>query len=165
MGGPIALAVAEACTAPGAHPRARCVLYSEPNIDGGDCFGSRPGSRLGTDLASLDARRAAKVATCRHLVADSDSGELLGRMQAVRTGGTALPSMVLIGEKQIRGSGGSLDPPVPFPMHLHTAVYMVYSECRSTRLTPLAERMCFSQVLIGDQNHGRLTSEAALLEV
>jgi creatine kinase len=32
------------------------------------------------------------------------------------------------GEKQIRDSGGSLDPPGPLPMHLHTA-YMEYFEC------------------------------------
>jgi hypothetical protein len=30
-------------------------------------------------------------------------------------------------------------------MHLHT-VYMAYSECFPTRLNPLAERTCFSQV-------------------
>jgi hypothetical protein len=53
---------------------------------------------------------------------------------------------VLAGEKQIRGSGGSLEPPGPLPMHLHT-VYMEYSECLPTLLNPLAERTCFSQVL------------------
>ena len=30
-------------------------------------------------------------------------------------------------------------------MHLHT-VYMAYAECLPTRLNPLAERACFSQV-------------------
>ena len=49
------------------------------------------------------------------------------------------------GEKQIRGSGGSLEPPGPLPMHLHT-VYMEYSGCLPTLLNPLAERTCFSQV-------------------
>ena len=55
-------------------------------------------------------------------------------------------------EKQIRGSGGSaeppgppLEPPGPPLMHLHT-VYMAYSECLPTRVNPLAERTCFSQV-------------------
>ena len=48
-------------------------------------------------------------------------------------------------EKQIWGSGGSLEPPGPLPMHLHT-VYMACSECVPTRLNPLAERTCFSQV-------------------
>ena len=54
-------------------------------------------------------------------------------------------------EKQIRGSGGSLEPPGPLletpgPLltHLHT-IYIGYSECLPTRLNPLAERTCFSQ--------------------
>jgi hypothetical protein len=38
-----------------------------------------------------------------------------------------------------------LEPPGPFLTHLHT-VYMAYSEHLPTRLTPLAERTCFSQV-------------------
>ena len=42
------------------------------------------------------------------------------------------------------GSGGSLEPPGPLT-YLHT-VYMAYSECLPTRLNPLAERTCFSQV-------------------
>ena len=96
MGGPIVLAVAEALLSDQtASPRPRCILYSEPNIDGGDCFGSRPGARPGVDLISLDATRAAKVATCRHLVAESDGGGLLARMCAVRKQGVA--SLVLIG--------------------------------------------------------------------
>jgi hypothetical protein len=48
-------------------------------------------------------------------------------------------------EKQIGGSGGSLEPRGPLPMHLHT-VHMAYSECLPTLLKPLAERNCFSQV-------------------
>ena len=40
------------------------------------------------------------------------------------------------GEKQMRGSGGSLEP----PMHLHT-VYMGFSGCLPTLLNPLAERI------------------------
>ena len=54
-------------------------------------------------------------------------------------------------EQQIGGSGESLEPPGPLLeppgpllMHLHT-VFMAYSECRPTRLNPLAERTCFSQ--------------------
>jgi len=38
-----------------------------------------------------------------------------------------------------------LEPPGPLLTHLHT-VYMAYSECLPTRLNPLAERTCFSQV-------------------
>jgi hypothetical protein len=56
------------------------------------------------------------------------------------------------GEKQIGGSGGSLEPPGPLleppgPLltHLHT-VYMAYSECLPNHLTPLAKTTCFSQV-------------------
>ena len=49
------------------------------------------------------------------------------------------------GEKQMRGSGGSLEPPGPLPTHLHT-VHMEYSGRLPTRLSPLAERTCFSQV-------------------
>jgi hypothetical protein len=55
-------------------------------------------------------------------------------------------------EKQIWGSGGSLESPgrllEPLELlltHLHT-VYMAHSECLATRLNPLAERTCFSQV-------------------
>jgi hypothetical protein len=47
-------------------------------------------------------------------------------------------------EKEIGGSGGSLEPPGPLLTHLHT-VSMAYSECVPTRLNPLAERTCFSQ--------------------
>jgi hypothetical protein len=54
---------------------------------------------------------------------------------------------VLIREKQIGGSGGSLEPPGSLLTHLHT-VHMAYSDCLPTRLNPLAERTCFSQVLI-----------------
>jgi hypothetical protein len=48
-------------------------------------------------------------------------------------------------ETEIGGSGGSLEPPGPL---LTTSIlfYMVYSECLPTRLNPLAERTCFSQV-------------------
>ena len=56
-------------------------------------------------------------------------------------------------EKQIGGSGGSLEPPGPLLeppglglfLCLHT-VYMAYFERLPTRLNPLAERTCFSQV-------------------
>ena len=50
------------------------------------------------------------------------------------------------GEKQTRGSGGSLEPPGPLLTHLHT-VHIAYSECLPTRVNPLAERTCCSQVL------------------
>ena len=50
------------------------------------------------------------------------------------------------GEKHIRGSVGSLEPPGLLPTHLHT-VYMAYSECLPTLLNPLTERTCFSQVV------------------
>ena len=52
-----------------------------------------------------------------------------------------LQPTALAGEEQIRGSGGSLEPPGPLPTHLHT-VHMAYSECLRTRLDPLAERTC-----------------------
>ena len=58
---------------------------------------------------------------------------------------------VPVREKQIGGSGGSLEPPGPLLeppgpllMHLHT-VYIECSECLPTCLNPLAERTCFSQ--------------------
>jgi hypothetical protein len=53
---------------------------------------------------------------------------------------------VLGREKEIGGSGGSDEPPGPLLTHLHT-VYMAYSEYHPTRLNPLAERTCSSQVL------------------
>ena len=40
-----------------------------------------------------------------------------------------------------------LEPPGPLLTHLHT-VHMAYSECLPTRLNPLAESTCFSQVWI-----------------
>jgi hypothetical protein len=48
-------------------------------------------------------------------------------------------------EKDIRASGGSLEPPGPLPTNLPT-VYMVKPECLPTGLKPLAERACFCQV-------------------
>jgi hypothetical protein len=62
-------------------------------------------------------------------------------------------------EKEIGGSGVSLEPPGPLLTHLHT-VYMVYPECLPTRLNPLAERTCLSQAsgLLGD---GRAQTWAA----
>jgi hypothetical protein len=75
---------------------------------------------------------------------------------------------VMAREKQIGGSGGSLDPPRPLLeppgnllTHLHT-VYTVYSGCLPTRLNPLAERTCFSQVM-ASQNCGCLLSLSSLL--
>jgi hypothetical protein len=62
------------------------------------------------------------------------------------SGLTADNGMVTHGEKETGGSGGSLEPPAPLPTHLH-AVHMAYSECLSTRLSPLAERTRFSQVI------------------
>ena len=38
-----------------------------------------------------------------------------------------------------------LDPPAPLLTHLHT-VYMAYSECLPTRLSPLADGTCCPQV-------------------
>jgi hypothetical protein len=46
------------------------------------------------------------------------------------------------GETDTGGSGGSLEPRGPLLTHLHT-VYMGYSECLPTLLSPLAERTCF----------------------
>ena len=60
-------------------------------------------------------------------------------------------------EQHIGDSGGSLEPPGPLGLflkppgplltHFHT-VYMAYSEFLPTRLKPLAERTCFSQVRV-----------------
>jgi hypothetical protein len=55
-----------------------------------------------------------------------------------------LAAIVGAGEKAIEGSWGSLEPPGPRLTHLHT-VYMAYSECLPTRLSPLAERTCFKR--------------------
>ena len=63
-------------------------------------------------------------------------------------------------EKQIGGPGGSLEPHGPLPMHLHT-VFMTYSECLPTILTPLAERTCFSQASLGALNTAWGTSFAS----
>ena len=116
MGGPIGLALAEQLgrgvsgldhvrLAGSLELRVACMLYSEPNIDGGDCFGSRKVVAAAEEavLSGMELAKAAKIATCRHLVAESDSGVLLRRMQALHNGadgGTrgGLPSLVLIGE-------------------------------------------------------------------
>jgi hypothetical protein len=65
-----------------------------------------------------------------------------------------MPVDVFIREQQIGGSGGSLEPPGPLleppgPLltHLHP-VYIAHSERLPTRLNPLAERACFSQVFV-----------------
>jgi hypothetical protein len=72
----------------------------------------------------------------------------------VRAVGLPPPAGVLLREKQIGGSGGSLEPPVPLlepPGTLLTrlqTVYIAYFECLPTRLSPLAERTCFPLVLL-----------------
>ena len=48
-------------------------------------------------------------------------------------------------EKEIGGTGVSLEPPGPLLTHLHT-FYVAYYECLPTRLNPLTEGACFSQV-------------------
>ena len=97
MGGPIALGVAEALQQLETI-RLRCVLYAEPNVDDGDCFSSRRGMLPDTDLAVIardkGPRAAANAASCRDLVRESDSGELLGRMQAIAR---QTASLVLVG--------------------------------------------------------------------
>jgi hypothetical protein len=49
--------------------------------------------------------------------------------------GMEFNSDVWDGEKQIRGSGVSLEPPGPLPVHLRT-IYMEYSECMPSCLEP-----------------------------
>jgi pimeloyl-ACP methyl ester carboxylesterase len=111
MGGPIALAVAERWPSvaakafrdsDGVHGVSssvvKCIAYSEPNIDSNDCFGSRRGTQPGVDLSTLSVRAAAHTASCRDLVKVSDSGELLPRMENLRTGARMVPSCVFIGE-------------------------------------------------------------------
>jgi hypothetical protein len=63
-------------------------------------------------------------------------------------------------EKQIGGSGGSLEPPGPLleppgPLltHLHT-VYMAYSDCLPNHSNPLAKMTCFSQVAAARRVYG-----------
>jgi hypothetical protein len=80
----------------------------------------------------------------------SASGHFVGEVTEVGAGAGALqPGARVWGvsarEQQIGGSGGSLEPPGLLLTHLHT-VYMAYSERLPTRLNPLAERTCFSQV-------------------
>ena len=59
--------------------------------------------------------------------------------------GEAEPEPVTpVRKKEIWGSGGSLETPGPLLTHPHT-VHMACSECLPTRLSPLAERTCFSQ--------------------
>jgi hypothetical protein len=68
-------------------------------------------------------------------------------------------------EKQIGGSGGSLEPPGPLLTHLHT-IYIAYSGCLPTRLNPLAERTCFSQVSASIFRTGEvLTTVAGVYEL
>jgi hypothetical protein len=98
--------------------------------------------RAGEDCAEKLCENACSGAgLCDH--AEGTCSCLIGRYKLDCSG----LSPVLDGEKQIRGSGGSLDPPGPLPTYLHT-VYMAYSECLPTRLDPLAERTSrFFQVL------------------
>jgi hypothetical protein len=73
---------------------------------------------------------------------------------------SASADMVLARETEIGGSGGPLDPPGPIPTHSHTG-YMAYSQCLPTRLNPLAERTCFSQVLAGASAPAAIAAPAA----
>jgi hypothetical protein len=59
----------------------------------------------------------------------------------------AIERRAAVREKEIGGSGGSLNLN-PLGLFLRTSVYMVYSECLTTRLNPLAERTCFSQAAV-----------------
>ena len=77
------------------------------------------------------------------------AGEVTGRKIRLHVGDR---------EKHMRGSGGSLEPPGPLPMHLHTACVEL-SECLPTLLNPPAERTCFSQV-----DAARLQEELAAAE-
>jgi hypothetical protein len=67
-------------------------------------------------------------------------------------------------EKEIGGSGGSLEPPGPLLSHLHT-VYLAYSKCLPTRLNSLAERAHFSQAAAAARHQGdtkaRIPQEAS----
>ena len=56
----------------------------------------------------------------------------------------ALDNMPATGRKGYGGARGSLEPPAPLPMRLHT-VCMEYSECLPTLSDPLAERTWVSQ--------------------
>jgi hypothetical protein len=51
-----------------------------------------------------------------------------GKEQALALAAACVEPLVVSREKQIRGSGGSLEPPWPLPMHL-LPVYMEFSEC------------------------------------
>lgn len=115
MGGPIALATAEMLRQTDHSPRICSVLYSEPNIDGGDCLVSRRVVHVyqGQDLEaqwneSIGAPSSrsrqiqlqlANAACCRDLVRESDCGELLPRMQSLRGGDNPVPSLCLIGSQ------------------------------------------------------------------
>ena len=109
---------------------------------------------------------ARAVSTLRDVVSGSPS-ELLELAGAVSRHGLAASPPVptpthdfvlaaLIREKEIGGSGGSLEPSGPLLMHLHT-VYMPYPECLPTRLNPLAERTrsCVSQALMPQERLAR----------
>jgi hypothetical protein len=81
------------------------------------------------------------------LVVEEEEGEEEGEGEEGRRAVAAAASDARSREKRIRGSGGSLEPPGPLLTHLHT-VYVAYSEGLPTRLSPLAERTCFSFPLL-----------------
>jgi hypothetical protein len=120
-----------------------------PNLRVATFFTSE-GYRLNYALASRSAIRQSCVTYTLQLLVEpafiQDSGPAAAlTVEGLLTDGrlVATPEpAVERGEKEIGGSGGSLDPPGPLRTHPHT-VYMAYSECLPTRLNPVAERTCF----------------------
>ena len=70
------------------------------------------GAQLCTTCVAGTYNELATGAACHDCTAGSQT-------EALDTAGVFVE--VGVGEKQIRGSGGSLDPPGPLPTHLHTA--------------------------------------------
>ena len=106
---------------------------------------------LRNDLAAQEAlsaeyEHASAVLRDQLEQAADATAELLSRLQALTSEQQELESAAVDArEKEIGGSGVSLEPPGLLLTQLH-AVCMAYSECLPTLLTPLAERTCFSQV-------------------
>jgi hypothetical protein len=95
---------------------------------------------------------AAKAAEGAPRDSGDDSDESAGEAAGVRTR-----------EKQIRGPGGSLDPPEPLPTHPHT-VYMEHSERLPNPLNPWlrgpVSSWCARRRLRSADGHGRTVAPA-----
>jgi hypothetical protein len=119
-----------------------------------ECNASAPGAGAAQSLASTApcVPGLSQIRQPSLFVRDIAHNGRAGVKLDVTVTSVQMSSVVNTRAQQIGGSGGSLEPPGPLleppgPLltHFHT-IYIAHSERLPTRLNPLAERACFSQV-------------------